>query len=156
MTHDHGSLLVVCEATGGYERHVIEGACALGLACHRAHGTRVRFFARYLGLAAKTDPIDARMLALYGRTQGLRLYRPPTAEETALRALKDRREEIQQMLIAETNRLEHVTHRTVLAGLRRHIRSLKATLTALDKEIASLLQASPLLAKKARLLQSLI
>jgi transposase len=156
LTLSQGPLLVVCEATGGYERHVLEIACQLDLACHRAHGTRVRFFAKYLGLA-KTDPIDARMLALYGRTtERLRLYRSPTPEETALRALKDRREEILQMLIAENNRLEHATHRSVLASLRSHIRALKATLAALDKEIAALLRASPLLAAKAHLMQTLI
>ena len=43
-----GPLLIVVEATGGYERHVLDAALDLGLACHRAHGSRVRFFARYL------------------------------------------------------------------------------------------------------------
>src|SRR5262245_44954483 len=70
------------EATGGYERHVLEACVALGLACHRAHGARVRHFAKYLGLIAKTDPIDAYVLALYGlKTEGLRLYQPPSTEE---------------------------------------------------------------------------
>jgi transposase len=151
-----GPLLVVCEATGGYERHVLEAAAALGLPCHRAHGARVRFFARYLGLAAKTDPIDARMLALYGlRTERLRLYAPPAPEEEALRALKDRREQVQQMLIAETNRLDHA-HPGILAGLRAHIRSLQIALKALETGIAELVRATAELADKARLMQSVI
>jgi transposase len=152
-----GALLVVCEATGGYERHVLEATQQLGLACHRAHGARVRFFANYLGLAAKTDPIDARVLALYGlKTEELRLYAPPAPEVKALRALKARREEIQQMLFAENNRLEHATHRSVLAGLKMHIRALKAVLAGLDKEIAELVRHTPLLAHKTRLMQSLV
>jgi transposase len=147
----------VCEATGGYERHVLDASQQLGLACHRAHGARVRFFASYLGLAAKTDPIDARLLAFYGlRTEELRLYVPPAPEVKALRALKARREEIQQMLFAETNRLEHATHRSVLAGLKMHIRSLKAVLAALDQEIAELVRHTPLLAHKTHLMQSLV
>lgn len=152
-----GELLVVCEATGGYERHVLDAACDLNLACHRAHGSRVRFFARYLGLAAKTDAIDARMLALYGlRTERLRLHEPPSADETALRDLKARRDQIQEMLIAETNRLEHARHRSVRAGLKAHIRALQTTLAALDKEIVELLRTAPALARRAWLMQTVI
>lgn len=152
-----GPLLVVCEATGGYERHVLEAAHELDLACHRAHGSRVRFFAKYLGLAAKTDPIDARMLALYGlRTEGLRLYEPPSPEERALRALKARGDEIQQMLIAETNRLGHVTHRSVLHSLKNHISALQAAFKALEGEIAELVRTTAQLAEKARLMQTVV
>ena len=98
-----GPLLVVCEATGGYERHVLEVCKELGIAAHKAHGSRVRHFARYLGLLAKTDPIDARVLALYGlKTTNLRLYVPPAPEVLALRDLKTRRDQLQQMLFAET------------------------------------------------------
>ena len=78
-------MLVVCEATGGYERHVLAICLELGVAVHKAHGSRVRYFARYLGLLAKTDPIDARVLALYGlKTTDLRLYVPPAPEALAL------------------------------------------------------------------------
>ena len=54
-----GQMLVICEATGGYERHVLDVALEMGLSVHRAHGTRVRHFGHYRGLLAKTDPIDA-------------------------------------------------------------------------------------------------
>ena len=59
-----GSMLVVCEATGGYEQHVLAAAASLGIEAHKAHGTRVRHFAKYKGLKAKNDPIDARLIAL--------------------------------------------------------------------------------------------
>jgi transposase len=155
--HGHGPLLVVCEATGGYERHVLDAAQAFGLATHRAHGSRVRHFASYLGLAAKSDPIDSRMLALYGlNTEGLRLYEPPSPEEAALRALKDRREELQQMLIAETNRLEHATHKSIVAGLQSHIRTLRAALEAIGQEIDELVRSTAELTRKVTLMQSVI
>lgn len=151
-----GAMLVVCEATGGYERHVLAVAEGLALPCHRAHGSRVRFFARYLGASAKTDAIDARLLALYGlRTDKLRLHEPIAPELAALRALKARRDEIQDMLIAETNRLEHAHHRGVRTGLKAHIRSLRAIVAGLDKEIAGLLR-SKALAHKAWLMQTVI
>jgi transposase len=60
------------------------------------------------------------------------------------------------MLIAETNRLEHASHRSVLAGLKAHIRALQATLAALDREIIELLRTAPSLARKAWLMQTVI
>lgn len=147
--------LVVCEATGGYEKHVLDEACALGLACHRAHGARVRHFAKYLGAAAKTDAIDARMLALYAQnTQALRLYRPPTLEQKAVRALKSRRDELVQMQIAETNRIEHAGHESVRASLRTHVRLLKLQLARIERELAQLIDETPRLAEQKRLMQS--
>ena len=108
--HRIGPLLVVCEATGGYERHVLEATVLLGLDCHRAHGTRVRHFAKYLGMA-KTDPIDARVLALYAASgQDLHLYAPPSPEVAQLKELKARRGQLQTALIAEKNRLGRAVH----------------------------------------------
>ena len=148
---DLGSLLVVCEATGGYESHVLEICVELGLAAHKAHGARVRHFAKYLGLLAKTDPIDARVLALYGlKTQGLRLYVPLTPEVVALKDLKTRRDQVQQMLIAETNRLEHAHHASVTRSLKAHIASLRKALATLEADIAAHLKANDELARKAR------
>jgi len=151
-----GPLLVVCEATGGYERHVLEICVELGLAVHKAHGSRVRHFAKYMGLIAKTDPIDARVLALYGlKTEGLRLYAPLTPEVTALIDLKRRRDQIQDMLLAETNRLEHVRHASVSRSLKVHIASLRKDLAALDAAIAAHLKASETLTRKAGLMRTL-
>jgi transposase len=148
-------LMVVCEATGGYERHVLEACIALGIACHRAHGSRVRFFAKYLGFSAKTDSIDARLLATYGlRSERLRLYVPPSAEEQALKDLKARRDEIQAMMIAEGNRLEHARHASVVRSLKQHLAALKKTFDGLEREIAALLRSCQTLGRKAKLMQS--
>lgn len=150
-------LLVVCEATGGYERHVLEACVSLGISCHRAHGSRVRFFARYLGVSAKTDGIDARLLAVYGlRSELLRLYAPPSPEEQALKDLKTRRDEIQAMMIAEGNRLEHARHASVVRSLRQHLAALKKAFDGLEREIAQLLRSCEMLGRKATLMQSVI
>jgi transposase len=151
-----GPLLVVCEATGGYERHVLEVCEDLGIAAHKAHGSRVRYFARYLGLLAKTDPIDARVLALYGlKTPDLRLYVPLEPEVLALRDLKTRRDQVQQMLFTETNRLEHARHASVSRSIKAHIESLRKALAALEAEISAHVQANEALAHKASLMQTL-
>lgn len=148
-------LLVVCEASGGYEKHVLNEACALAIAVHRAHGARVRHFAKYMGAAAKTDAIDARMLALYAqRAERLRLYRPLAAEQKAVRALKARRDELLHMQIAETNRIEHAEHESVRASLRAHVRMLKLQLARIELELLRLIKETPRLAEQARLMQS--
>ena len=148
-----GPMLVVCEATGGYEVHVLEAAAKLGIEAHKAHGTRVRHFAKYKGLRAKNDPIDARLIALYGlQTENLVRYVPPTAGLKALRALKERRYDLQVMLQAETNRLEHVTDARVLKSLRASIRFFAKALKAIEAEIALLLKREETLARKAELM----
>lgn len=150
-----GPMLIVCEATGGYERHVLAAAIALSIPLHRAHGIRTRYFARYLGLA-KTDPIDARMLALFGRdTADLRLYSPPAPQQCALRDLRGRRDELKAMMRMEANRLEHARHPRVTASIKVHLRAMDKELAGIEDEVAILIAASPDLARKAALMQSL-
>lgn len=151
---DLGALLVVCEATGGYERHVIAEAAALELATHRAHGTRTRLFARYQGKRAKTDPIDAGLLARYGLNPDLPLHRPPAPQLEALRALRKRRDELKQMLRMELNRMEHALQPRIKASLTRHRRHLEAECKALEAEIATLIETTPDLRHKASLMRS--
>jgi transposase len=152
-----GPLLIVVESTGGYERHVLQAGIELELSVHKAHGSRVRFFAKYLGLAAKTDPIDARVLALFGlQTAGLILYAPPSIDERALRELKARRDEIQAMLIAEKNRLEHVRHASVVKSIKSHIVSLRKALEMLECEIVRLIRTNKEFARKTRLMRTVI
>jgi transposase len=150
-----GPLLVVCEATGGYERHVLEAAHALGLATHRAHGSRTRLFARFNGKLAKTDKIDARLIARYGLTPDLPLHVPPSPEQAALRQLRQRRDEIQQMLRMEANRTEHASLKRLRTSLHQHKRWLQDELKAIEAEIADLIGHSPELGRKATLMQSL-
>lgn len=150
-----GTLLVVCEATGGYERHVLHGAVELGLEVHRAHGARVRHFASYAGARAKSDSIDARLLAQFGRrTENLRRYLPPSAVQLALRALEERRCDLQAMRQAELNRLEHVTHASVRCSLQASIRALTTALAAIAAEITALLRRDEAMARKAALMRS--
>ncbi len=153
---DLGPMLVVCEATGGYERHVLEICGELELAAHKAHGKRVRDFANDLGVLAKTDPVDARVLALYGlKTDDLRLYALPNAKEQALKDLKARRDEIQQMLIAENNRLEHARHASVHKSVTVHVASLRRAFATIEAEIARVITSCEHLARKAQLMRSL-
>jgi transposase len=152
-----GPLLVICEATGGYETAVLEAACELGLACHRAHGSGVRAYAEFRGQHAKSDPIDSRLIAEYGRDKKeLRLYEPPRPGQAALRELMRRRAELQDMLEAEQCRLEHVTLKAVRRGLEKHLEMLRKELRVLEKEIEALTCQDEELNHRATLMQTLV
>ena len=96
------------------------------------------------------------MLALFGlKTDSLRLYASRAPELEALIDLRARRDQIQAMLLAETNRLEHVRHESVTKSLKEHIEVLRQGLTVLETTIAAHIQASKELARKADLMRTL-
>ena len=151
-----GSMLVICEATGGYEDAVLKTASELGLDCHRAHGSGVRAYAKFRGRHAKNDPIDAALIAGYGRDKpDLELYQPPRPEEAALRALMGRRTELKDMIQAETCRIEHASLKAVRVSLESHLAALKEQLALIEKEIRTLTRRDEAFNKRSRLMQTL-
>ena len=154
--HGLGRMLAVCEATGGYEREIIAVASDLGVDCHRAHGSSVRAYAKFSGTHAKSDPIDVRMIARFAQTrQDLRLYLPPRAEQTEIRELMGRRDELNAMIGAERCRLEHQTLKIVVKSIAAHIKALEKQLGLIDDEIERLIAHDQDFAHKARLMRSL-
>ena len=136
-------MLVVCEATGGYEAHVLAAAVEARHRSPQGARHRVRHFARYKGFKAKSDAIDARVLALYGlQTDNLRRYVAPAAAVVALRALQERRHDLQVMLQAETNRLEHASDARVLRSLEASIKSMSKALATIEAEIGNLVEGT--------------
>ena len=150
-----GPLLIICEATGGYERHVLDAATELGVACHRAHGSRIRAYARYRGTHAKSDAIDVRLIAEYGReSQNLRLYELPGENQSKLRALIGRRADLMASIEAETNKLEQETCRDVIACIAAVVRVLERQLKKIDQCLDSLIAGDPLFRNRFRLMRS--
>jgi transposase len=151
-----GPMLVICEATGGYEDAVLKAASEPGLDCHLAHGSSVRAYAKFRGRHAKSDPIDAILIAEYGRDKpDLKLYQPPRPEEAALRALMGRRAELKDMIQAETCRLEHASLKAVRVSLENHLAALKDQLALIEKEIRALTRRDEAFDKRSRLMQTL-
>jgi transposase len=151
-----GPMLVICEATGGYEDAVLKTASELGLDCHRAHGSGVRAYAKFRGRHAKNDPIDAALIAEYGRdNRDLELYQPARPEEAALRALMGRRAELKDMIQAETCRIEHASLKAVRVSLESHLAALKEQLALIEKEIRTLTRRDEAFNKRSRLMQTL-
>lgn len=136
--------IVVVEATGGYERAIVAACAAARLPLAVVNPRQVRAFAQALGRTAKTDDIDADVLAQFG----LRVQPEPRAiadaATQALAALLLRRRQLIDMLTMEQRRLEQAppTGR-VTRDLRTHIRWLERRIGEVDDEIGTMIEASP-------------
>jgi transposase len=130
--------LIVVEATGGYQRGVVEALFWAGLAVAVVNPARVRQFARACGLLAKTDKLDAQMLAEFGQRVQPRRYVGKSEAEKQLSALLVRRKQVEEMLKAEQNRLRTVSP-SLRGSLERMIAVLKEEKKRLDEEIRGLL-----------------
>ena len=111
-----GCTRIVLEATGGYETVLAAALAAEGLPVVVVNPRWVRDYARSVGQLAKTDRIDAMILARFAEVPELQVRELPDAQTRELRAMVARREDLIEMVIAEQHRLEHVTKR-----LRREI-----------------------------------
>lgn len=151
----HRESRILCEATGGYERTLVEGFRSAGLVVDVVHATHVRDFARACGQWAKTDKIDAAMIARYGRTMKPRGTRcAVSSEETALRRLLNRRQSLIVVRIAETNRLDKTLPEAERLSIERHVAWLKNEGKQIEQSIRSLIGQSKALRDKIALLAS--
>jgi transposase len=144
---------VVVEATGGYESLLVSVLWAESLPVVVVNPRWVRAFARSLGQLAKTDAIDARVLALYAQRAELKVRELPNDEIRQLRALCARREDLLDMLTAEQNRLEHALA-PVRREINRHIEYLRKQLKQLDHDIDRTVRGSELYRQINQLLDS--
>jgi transposase len=146
--------VIVVEATGGYERAVVAAAVAAGLPIAIVNPRQVRAFAKAVGQLAKTDAIDAALLALFGVRVRPAVRPLPDAETQALAALLARRRQLQDMLVSERQRLEKATMTKVRRDLRQHIRWLERRVDDVDEDIDGAIKRSPVWRVKDDLLQS--
>ena len=145
--------LLVCEATGGFERAAIAMLAAAGLSVVVANPRQIRDFARATGQLAKTDQIDAAILALFAERVRPEPRALPDEAANALDALLTRRRQVLGMLVAERNRLEHALP-AVRRGITQHIRWLERQLQEVDRDLDDHIQASPVWRAKENLLRS--
>jgi transposase len=146
--------LIVLEATGGYEAPVAAALATAGLPVTIVNPRQVRDFAKALGQRAKTDRIDAQVLALFGaRVQPTPRPLPDEATQE-LEALLARRRQLLEMLHAERQRLPRAQGREVRRNLRAHIRWLEHGGIDADAELERLIQQSPVWRVQDQLLQS--
>ncbi len=144
---------VVLEATGGFEMLVASELELAGLPVSLVNPRQVRSFARAIGRLAKTDAIDAQVLAQFAEAVKPPVRPLPDADTRELRALVDRRRQLLEILTSERNRLRHATKR-VRALIEEHIRWLKQQLGDLDKDISEFIRSSPMWRAQEDLLRS--
>lgn len=134
--------LVVCEATGGFERPVVAALAVAGIPIVVANPRQVRDLARATGQLAKTDAIDAHMLALFAERVRPTPRPLPDAAAQLLDALLTRRRQLLEMLVAEKNRLGFAP-RPLHKSIRQHIRWLERQLGDVTRSLADHIEASP-------------
>lgn len=144
---------IVVEATGGYEAKLVEQLCQNNLPVARVNPGRVRKFAQGLNWLAKTDKIDAWVLAQFGEKAQPRLVVLSSESEKRLSALIKRRKQVLDMLTAEQNHTE-LADPEVLGYITAIIQTLQSQVAELDTEIQDLINQTPDLKQKRDLLQS--
>jgi len=144
---------IVLEATGGFEAPLAAALAGAGQPVVVVNPRQVRDFAKATGKLAKTDAIDAAVLAHFAQAVRPEVRPLPDADTRTLAELVDRRRQLVEMRTAETNRLGLARGR-VATSLRAHIAWLSEQLDQVDRELAELIQASPLWRAKDDLLQS--
>jgi transposase len=149
--------LVVLEATGGYELLCVAALAAASLPVVVVNPRQVRDFARATGQLAKTDAIDADILALFAERVRPAVRALPDAEAQELEALLARRRQLLEMLQAERNRLGQVFgrgKRVVKKSLKTHIAFLERELRMADTDLGDMVRRSPAWRERDDLLQS--
>jgi len=145
--------LIVLEATGGYETAAAAALASAGLAVAVINPRQARDFAKSLGRLAKTDKIDALMLARFAEAVRPEPRRLPDEQALQLQAWLVRRRQLLEMLVAEKNRLS-MTHPQLRPGVQEHIDWLEKSLKDIDQAIQSHLHSSPVWREKEDLLRS--
>jgi len=145
---------VAVEATGGYETVVAASLAAAGLAVVVVNPAQVRSFAQALGKRAKTDPLDAGVIAHFVEATRPQI-RPLPDEETRLLAdLVARRRQIVAMIVAERQRQKRLTNRRLQKSIARLLAALQKELSSLERDIDETVRGSPAWREKEDLLAS--
>jgi transposase len=149
-----GNCLVVVEATGGYQSRVVGALVAAGHQVAVVNPRQVRDFARGLGILAKTDRLDARVIARFAEHASPRTVEIGSEKQAELRELVTRRRQLVELRTAEQNRLETTLTKVVRKNVRHLIEQLDKQIHQLEEAIGQLVESEPQLASKAALLET--
>lgn len=149
-----GVEVVALEATGGFETAAVAGLSAAGLAVVVVNPAQVRAYAHAIGRRAKTDPIDAAVIAAYVAATKPELRPLKDAETQALSALVGRRRQIVQMIVAEENREKMVLAKEAQKSIKRLLTALRRELESLDRDLDAHIRKSPVWRVRETLLTS--
>jgi transposase len=146
--------VIVLEATGGYESVVAASLAAAGLRVVVVNPAQVRSFAQALGRRAKTDPIDAAVIAHFGEATKPTPRALPDAQTMRLSDLLGRRRQIIEMISAEQQRRKRLTEPRSQRSIARLLAALQKELSTIDGEVDEAMRGSPAWCAKEDLLAS--
>ena len=135
--------VVCCEATGGYERNLMKTLVDEQVRIIRFNPKRVRDYAKSQGILAKTDRIDAKVIAEYAATHKNLSTQPRPTYQPELEQLYKRREQLLEMKQREKNRMEKDPHSRLLKDLQDHIHFLEQQIHILEEQIEAFIREQP-------------
>jgi len=145
---------VICEATGGYEKSLLENLWEHGLPVSLVNASRVRNFAKSEGLKAKSDPIDAHVLSRFGEEKKPCRCHPPTPQRKKMIELLDRRTQLSDMITQEKNRIQKAPA-SLKKSYLRVLRTLEKELERADQQLEQCVQADETLQRGDELFRSI-
>lgn len=145
---------IIVEATGGYEHALLIELAAAELPVIVVNPRQARDFAKATGKLAKTDRIDAQVLAEFGRALKPQLRPLPDEKTRELKAQLARRRQLMEILTAEQNRLKQTSSQPVRASIQTVIRTLQSQIKDLEGNLRDTIQQSPIWREKETLLKS--
>jgi len=146
--------IIVMEATGGMEVSLYVALQEASLPAAVINPRQIRDFARSLGILAKTDKVDAKVLARYAAIVQPEVRPLPDEEAHKLRTLVTRRRQLGEMIIAETNRARATRDKAMKQRIHAHIEWLRQELANIDKDISRTIKENPVWQARDELLQS--
>jgi transposase len=146
--------LIAVEATGGFETIVAAAVAGAGLPLVVVNPAQVRHFAKAVGKRAKTDPIDAAVIAHFAEAVKPQLRALPDEAQRQLAELVARRRQIIEMIVAERQREKRSANARVRKSILRHIKVLEKELPEIDEDIGTLVRGSPVWREKEDLMVS--
>lgn len=146
---------IVLEATGGYETALTVELQAVQMPVLVVNPRRIRDYAKSMGLMAKTDRIDARVIAEFATHPRLTLRELPNASARKLKALLARRNQLLDIHVAERNHLEHDTDPLVTRTIRQILRVIEKQIAKIDSKISDHVAADEQLQRRAEIIDSI-
>ena len=146
--------LIVMEATGGYELILAATVQAEGFAVAVVNPRRIRDFARAAGQIAKTDKLDARIIAQFAATMEPMPTEQISENTQKLKALMARRDQLVGLHTAESNRLEHANGKEIRRSIAAVLKVIESQLKTIDRQITEHIDNTPRLRQRSEILDS--
>src|SRR5881396_1946508 len=146
---------LICEASGGYEQALLESLEKSAVKVTLVQAVRVRQYARASGILAKTDKIDAKVLAAFGSAIKPQPMSPRSVEQKRLRQYEAQRRHLSRILVAEENRLAQLSCAQLRTLSRSLISKIKTQIETLDRRIGELIAQDQTLWEKAQKLTAI-